>query len=177
MLGILRCVVAYALGWWRWRSLPQAPATRVAAPGLHGSAQDDKTHLLAVCDFHLFRFCFRISCKSKEVIVKFSALRRVSASVNAVALLLSTICFIGDHAFGQSAVACHAMETRDQIAPEKLPPPEKLTGIGNSHIHITSTAEAQMWFDQGLNLLHDFWDYESARAFEQSIRVDPQCAM
>ena len=34
-----------------------------------------------------------------------------------------------------------------------------------------------MWFDQGLNLLHDFWDYESDRAFEQSIRVDPHCAM
>ncbi len=34
-----------------------------------------------------------------------------------------------------------------------------------------------MWFDQGLNLLHDFWDYESVRAFEQSVRVDPQCAM
>ena len=34
-----------------------------------------------------------------------------------------------------------------------------------------------MWFDQGLNLLHDFWDHESARAFEQSIRVDPKCAM
>ena len=34
-----------------------------------------------------------------------------------------------------------------------------------------------MWFDQGLNLLHDFWDYESARAFEQAVRVDPNCAM
>ena len=34
-----------------------------------------------------------------------------------------------------------------------------------------------MWFDQGLNLLRDFWDYESVRAFEQSVRVDPQCAM
>jgi hypothetical protein len=34
-----------------------------------------------------------------------------------------------------------------------------------------------MWFDQGLNLLHDFWDYESTRAFEQSARVDPKCAM
>ena len=34
-----------------------------------------------------------------------------------------------------------------------------------------------MWFDQGLNLLHDFWDYESERAFEQSIRSDPKCAM
>ncbi len=34
-----------------------------------------------------------------------------------------------------------------------------------------------MWFDQGLNLLHDFWDYESEKAFEEGIRVDPNCAM
>jgi hypothetical protein len=71
----------------------------------------------------------------------------------------------------------HAMEMRDEVAPEKLPPPQKLTGIGNAHIRITATPEAQVWFDQGLNLLHDFWDYESVRAFEQSVRIDPQCAM
>src|SRR5882757_9165121 len=69
------------------------------------------------------------------------------------------------------------MPMREIPPPAKLPTPLKLTGIGNSHIRITATPEAQMWFDQGLNLLHDFWDYESARAFEQSIRVDPQCAM
>jgi hypothetical protein len=69
------------------------------------------------------------------------------------------------------------MGTREEIAPEKLPPPQKLTGIGNAHITITATPEAQIWFDQGLNLLHDFWDYESVRAFEQGVRVDPNCAM
>jgi tetratricopeptide (TPR) repeat protein len=69
------------------------------------------------------------------------------------------------------------MGTREAVAPEKVPPPQKLTGIGNAHIRITATAEAQMWFDQGLNLLHDFWDYEALRAFEQSVRVDPRCAM
>jgi tetratricopeptide (TPR) repeat protein len=61
--------------------------------------------------------------------------------------------------------------------PEKLPAPIKMTGIGNSRLTITANPEAQMWFTQGLNLLHDFWDYESARAFQQSVRVDPQCAM
>jgi tetratricopeptide (TPR) repeat protein len=64
------------------------------------------------------------------------------------------------------------------VVPEKLPPPQKLTGIGNSYIEITAhNAEAKAWFEQGLNLLHDFWDYEAARAFEQSVRVDPNCAM
>jgi hypothetical protein len=101
----------------------------------------------------------------------------LSVSAKIVALFLIAASFISGNAFAQSTMACHVMETRDQIPPEKLPPPQKLTGIGNSHIRITGTPEAQVWFDQGLNLLHDFWDYESARAFEQSIRVDAQCAM
>ena len=92
-----------------------------------------------------------------------------------IRLLLILVCAQGIYA--QSGMACHPMDTRDAVAPEKLPPPQKLTGIGNAHIRITATPEAQVWFDQGLNLLHDFWDYESLRAFEQSIRVDPQCAM
>ena len=61
--------------------------------------------------------------------------------------------------------------------PEQLPVPIPMTGIGNAHIAITGSPEAQVWFDQGLNLMHDFWDYESVKAFEQSVRVDPNCAM
>src|ERR1700728_3381703 len=61
--------------------------------------------------------------------------------------------------------------------PDQLPVPIHMTGIGNSHIDIKATPEAQAWFDQGLTLLHDFWDYESAKAFEQSVRTDPNCAM
>ena len=80
-------------------------------------------------------------------------------------------------ASAQNPMAGHVMDTRDEIPPEKLPAPEKLTGIGNAHIKITASPEAQMWFDQGLNLLHDFWDYESVRAFVQGTRVDPNCAM
>jgi tetratricopeptide (TPR) repeat protein len=79
--------------------------------------------------------------------------------------------------FAQMNMPCHVMETQDETPPAELPVPQKMAGLGNAHMQITATAEAQMWFDQGLNLLHDFWDYESARAFEQSIRVDPKCAM
>jgi tetratricopeptide (TPR) repeat protein len=61
--------------------------------------------------------------------------------------------------------------------PEQLPVPIRMEGIGNSHISITATPEAQVWFDQGLSLMHDFWDYESTKAFEQGVRVDPNCAM
>jgi tetratricopeptide (TPR) repeat protein len=69
------------------------------------------------------------------------------------------------------------MQMKTLPAPESLPVPMKMTGIGNSRLTITATPEAQAWFNQGLTLLHDFWDYESARAFEQGVRVDPQCAM
>lgn len=60
----------------------------------------------------------------------------------------------------------------------KLPPPEKIDGIGQAHIPITTKSpEAQQWFDQGLALLHCFWFYEAERAFEQAVRLDPDCAM
>jgi len=39
----------------------------------------------------------------------------------------------------------------------------------------TATPEAQAWFDQGLRLEHDFWDYEAAKAYEQGVRIDPNC--
>ncbi|HWF48265.1 MAG TPA: tetratricopeptide repeat protein, partial [Bryobacteraceae bacterium] len=80
-------------------------------------------------------------------------------------------------ASAQMDMSGHTMETRDETPPDRLPVPQRMTGIGNVHMRITATPEAQMWFNQGLNLLHDFWDYESARAFEQSVRVDPHCAM
>src|ERR1700722_12989474 len=80
-------------------------------------------------------------------------------------------------ALAQMNMAGHVMEMQDEIPPEKLPPPIRMSGIGNAHIEISANPEARIWFDQGLNLLHDFWDYESARAFEQGVRVDPQCAM
>src|SRR5579871_2411252 len=101
--------------------------------------------------------------------LRFSSMLRTLA----VALLGPTL----PAAFAQMNMTGHVMEMQDEIPPEKLPPPVRISGIGNAHIEITARPEAQMWFDQGLNLLHDFWDYESARAFEQGVRVDPKCAM
>jgi tetratricopeptide (TPR) repeat protein len=98
---------------------------------------------------------------------------RAASALMTVFLL---ICF-APRTTAQSGMSCHTMDMREEVSPEQLPPPQKLTGIGNAHIRITATPEAQIWFEQGLNLLHDFWDYESVRAFEQSVRVDPQCAM
>jgi tetratricopeptide (TPR) repeat protein len=79
-------------------------------------------------------------------------------------------------AFSQMTMAM-PMDTGDPVPPEKLAPPQHIAGVGNVHFPISANAEAQMWFEQGVNLLYDFWDYEADRAFEQSIRVDPNCAM
>ncbi len=94
--------------------------------------------------------------------------------------LIGTICLalsFTTSAHGQMAEHAHERETEDQTDPEQLPPPKRMKGIGNSELKITANREAQRWFNQGLNLFHDFWDYESARAFQQSIRSDRQCAM
>ena len=53
-----------------------------------------------------------------------------------------------------------------------------MTGLGHSHIAITTKSpDGQQWFDQGVALLHAFWDYEATRAFEETVRLDPDCAM
>jgi tetratricopeptide (TPR) repeat protein len=79
---------------------------------------------------------------------------------------------------GKDMAAMPGMDDTEPVPPpDQLPVPIRMTGIGNSHIAIKASPEAQAWFDQGLSLLHDFWDYESAKAFEQAIRVDPNCAM
>jgi tetratricopeptide (TPR) repeat protein len=41
----------------------------------------------------------------------------------------------------------------------------------------TSSAEAQRWFDQGIQLLYGFNHDEAIRSFEQAAAIDPQCAM
>ncbi len=61
---------------------------------------------------------------------------------------------------------------------QTLPPPVMIPGVGSSHLAITtSSPEAQKWFDQGLSLLHCFWDFEALRAFREAARIDPGCAM
>jgi tetratricopeptide (TPR) repeat protein len=104
-------------------------------------------------------------------------LRCVRCAAAVLLLLLAGTARIPRQVAAQTPMAGHEMGTVDATPPERYPVPQKLTGIGNAHLQITATPEAQMWFDQGLNLYHDFWDYESVRAFEQGVRVDPQCAM
>jgi tetratricopeptide (TPR) repeat protein len=68
-------------------------------------------------------------------------------------------------------------DSGDPVPPEQLPAPQHIEGVGNVRFPITANAQAQSWFEQGYNLLYDFWDYEADRAFEESIRADANCAM
>ena len=53
-----------------------------------------------------------------------------------------------------------------------------MTGVGDSHFTIaTKSQAAQAYFDQGLSLLHCFWDFEAYRAFKEAARLDPDAAM
>jgi tetratricopeptide (TPR) repeat protein len=68
----------------------------------------------------------------------------------------------------------HAMN----VALRDLPPPPLIEGIGDANLKITTTSEAaQQYFNQGLRLLHCFWDFESYRAFKEAARQDPSAAM
>jgi tetratricopeptide (TPR) repeat protein len=98
----------------------------------------------------------------------FSKLKLASA----IALLLLR----AGGALGQMKMPMSA-DTGDPVPPEQLPAPQKIAGIGNVRFPISANAQAQMWFEQGINLLYDFWDYEADRAFEESIRADANCAM
>lgn len=70
--------------------------------------------------------------------------------------------------------SCH-----DAAVPEvgSLPPPPLMDGIGNASLQVSCSPQAQRYFDQGLNLLHCFWDFEAVRAFRETVRLDPSCAM
>ncbi len=59
-----------------------------------------------------------------------------------------------------------------------LPAPPLMKNIGSSNFKITTKSEsAQKYFNQGLNLLHAFWDVEAYRAFREAVRLDEDCAM
>lgn len=60
----------------------------------------------------------------------------------------------------------------------ELPPPPLMQGIGDASLKITTdSAQAQAYFNQGLRLLHCFWDFEAYRAFKEAARQDPSAAM
>jgi len=95
-----------------------------------------------------------------------AALRAALRSVGALALAACAL----------PAAAQHAGHGAFRGEPP-LPAP-RLSGIGTGHLSIATDSEtAQAFFDQGINLLHCFWDYEAYRAFKTAIAADPEAAM
>lgn len=58
-----------------------------------------------------------------------------------------------------------------------LPPPPLMEGIGQARFEASCSPEARPYVDQGLNLVHCYWDFEALRAFEEATRRDPGCAI
>jgi tetratricopeptide (TPR) repeat protein len=64
------------------------------------------------------------------------------------------------------------------VAAEESSEPRLYEGFTGYARKITTTsAEAQRWFDQGIQLLYGFNHDEAIRSFERAATVDPSCAM
>lgn len=75
-------------------------------------------------------------------------------------------------------------EQRSQSAPSDAPPiaadpaPARYPGFDGYERKITTaSAEAQQWFNQGIQLLYGFNHDEAIRSFERAAELDPGCAM
>ena len=81
------------------------------------------------------------------------------------------------NAVAQTAVTSH-LHNRPETKFRELPPPPLMEGIGEASLKITTASEqAQSYFNQGLKLLHCFWDFEAYRAFKEAARLDTSAAM
>ncbi len=84
-----------------------------------------------------------------------------------------------DSSEGNHNHLAHMMMSRKEIIyVHNLPPPKLMKGVGNSTLKIETTSEkTQAYFNQGISLLHDFWDFEAYRAFKEAIRNDSTAIM
>ncbi|EAQ82734.1 TPR repeat protein [Blastopirellula marina DSM 3645] len=62
--------------------------------------------------------------------------------------------------------------------PDQVPPLQLYDGFqGYQRDVTTDSAEAQQWFNQGIQLLYGFNHDEAIRSFEKAAELDPSCAM
>lgn len=74
------------------------------------------------------------------------------------------------------APLCVAIATIPEI--DSLSAPKIRTGQGTAHWDLAVEDDSlQMWFDQGLNMMHGFWHLEAFRAFSQVVKRDSTQAM
>ena len=82
---------------------------------------------------------------------------------------------------GALGLACGSATTQgtsEQAAAPAAKPPELLAGLG-SHRRpiITTSPEAQRYFDQGLALIYGFNHDAAIKSFDYALTLDPSCAM
>lgn len=112
-------------------------------------------------------------CRGKENSRKDASSQRVECWPLAIAIVFLGCCsFVGaQHHHGPQSYS-------PATSFANLPSPPLMKGIGTASIKITTKSpEAQKYFDQGLNLMHAFWDMEAYRAFREASRIDPAAPM
>jgi hypothetical protein len=101
--------------------------------------------------------------------------RRWVAALSLVLVLAIAGCATQQRAGSPSAAARHDAGQNAQAADQR---PVLYDSLGSYSYRITTaSAEAQRWFDQGLRLLYGFNHHEAQKAFRESARLDPRCAM
>ena len=92
-------------------------------------------------------------------------------------LVFGVVLLVCSSARAQNPVMSHH-DPSPSVKFRDLPPPPRMQGIGDARLQITTRSEAaQAYFNQGLELLHCFWDFEAYRAFKEAARQDPNAAM
>lgn len=73
----------------------------------------------------------------------------------------------------------HILDYRKETAyVPNLPPAQLFQGIGKVDFKITTKSnKTQEFFNQGIALLHCFWDFEAYRAFKEAIKFDSTAIM
>jgi tetratricopeptide (TPR) repeat protein len=97
--------------------------------------------------------------------------------MKSIIVMLGLLLVTGANA--QNAAAGHKGHVPEQSrAWREMPAPALRSGYGNSELTITTDSpQAQAYFNQGLQLLHCFWEFEAYRAFKEAARLDPKSAM
>ena len=112
-------------------------------------------------------------CVRRELSRKDAKSRRVGRVKQATLIVILGCCslVVAQHHHGPQSYSPATNFTN-------LPAPPLMKGIGTASIKITTKSpEAQKFFDQGLNLMHAFWDMEAFRAFREASRIDPSAPM
>lgn len=80
--------------------------------------------------------------------------------------------------FAQKPAVCHIGQHDHEYKMTVMAAPPLRTGLGSTTLKMTTQSErAQQYFQQGVSLLHCFWDFEAYRAFKEAARLDPNAAM